>query len=51
MLPQHRIDEYLAQCALGRTAAVAEIAEHAAFLVSDAASFVTGAKVAVDGGV
>jgi NAD(P)-dependent dehydrogenase (short-subunit alcohol dehydrogenase family) len=50
-LPQHRIDEYLAQCALGRTATAAEIAEHAAFLVSDAASFVTGAKIAVDGGV
>lgn len=51
MLPQHRIDEYLGQCALGRTATAAEIAEHAVFLVSDAASFVTGAKVAVDGGV
>jgi NAD(P)-dependent dehydrogenase (short-subunit alcohol dehydrogenase family) len=50
-LPQHRVDEYVGQCALGRTATAAEIAEHAAFLVSDAASFVTGAKVAVDGGV
>jgi NAD(P)-dependent dehydrogenase (short-subunit alcohol dehydrogenase family) len=51
MLPQHRLDEYTDQCALGRTATAAEVAEHAAFLVSDAASFVTGAKVAVDGGV
>jgi 3-oxoacyl-[acyl-carrier protein] reductase len=50
-LPQHRVDEYIAQCALGRTATAVEIAEHAAFLVSDAASFVTGAKIAVDGGV
>ncbi|HEY8077196.1 MAG TPA: SDR family oxidoreductase, partial [Labilithrix sp.] len=51
MLPQHRVDDYLAQSALGRTGTAAEIAEHAAFLASDAASFVTGAKVVVDGGV
>jgi len=51
MLPQHRIDEYLEQCALGRIASPDEIADHAAFLASGAASFVTGAKIAVDGGV
>lgn len=51
MLPQHRIDEYLEQCALGRIAQPAEVAAFAAFLASDAASFVTGAKIAVDGGV
>lgn len=51
MLPQHRIDEYRSQCALGRTGTVAEVAELAAFMVSDEARFVTGAKVAIDGGV
>jgi len=51
MLPQHRADEYRGQCALGRTGTVAEVAELAAFMVSDEAKFVTGSKIAVDGGV
>jgi 3-oxoacyl-[acyl-carrier protein] reductase len=51
MLPQHRINEYLEQAALSRIASVADIAAHAVFLASDEASFVTGAKIAVDGGV
>jgi 3-oxoacyl-[acyl-carrier protein] reductase len=51
MLPQHRVDEYRSQCALGRTGTVAEVAELAAFMLSDEARFVTGAKVAIDGGV
>jgi 3-oxoacyl-[acyl-carrier protein] reductase len=51
MLPQHRVDEYRSQCALGRTGTVAEVAELAAFMVSDEARFVTGAKIAIDGGV
>jgi 3-oxoacyl-[acyl-carrier protein] reductase len=51
MLPQHRVDDYRSQCALGRTGTVAEVAELAAFMVSDGARFVTGAKIAIDGGV
>ena len=51
MLPQHRLDEYLSQCALGRTATAAEVARAAVFLVSDANSFMSGAKVVLDGGL
>lgn len=51
MLPQHRVDEYLSQCPMGRLGGLAEVAEVALFLSSDAASFVTGAKVVVDGGL
>ena len=51
MLPQHRLDEYIAQCALGRTATAAEVAKAAAFLVSDGNSFMSGAKVVLDGGL
>ncbi len=50
-LPQHRLDEYKAECALGRLARVDEIAEVAVFLASDAASFVSGSKVVADGGL
>ncbi|MFO0759384.1 MAG: SDR family oxidoreductase [Byssovorax sp.] len=50
-LPQHRMREYLDQCALGRAGTAAEIAEAAAFLVSDEASFMTGSKLTIDGGL
>jgi 3-oxoacyl-[acyl-carrier protein] reductase len=50
-LPQHRIDEYVSQCALGRVGSAEEVAKLAAFLVSDANRFMTGAKLAADGGV
>ncbi len=51
MLPQHRVDEYLDQSALGRLARADEIARAAAFLVCDENSFMTGAKIAFDGGL
>ncbi|HVV85425.1 MAG TPA: SDR family oxidoreductase [Kofleriaceae bacterium] len=50
-LPRHRVDEYLSQCPAGRLGHADEIAAFAVFLASDAATFVTGAKIAVDGGV
>lgn len=50
-LPKGRIEEYLSQCALGRVATLEEVAALAVFLVSPASSFVTAAKLAVDGGV
>lgn len=50
-LPQHRLNEYLSQCALGRLGSVEEIARMAVFLVSDENTFMTGAKVVADGGL
>lgn len=50
-LPQHRTREYVDQCALGRVGEVSEIAEAAAFLVSDENSFMTAAKLFIDGGL
>jgi len=51
ILPRHRIDEYLSQCPAGRLGTAEEIAAMALFLVSPANTFMTGAKIAVDGGV
>jgi NAD(P)-dependent dehydrogenase (short-subunit alcohol dehydrogenase family) len=51
MLPQHRVEEYRGQCALGRLATAEEMARVAVFLVSDESAFTTAAKVIVDGGV
>lgn len=50
-LPQHRQREYLQQCALGRLGKAEEIAEAAAFFVSDENTFMTGAKLVLDGGL
>lgn len=51
MLPRHRLEEYLSQCPLGRLGTTEEMAEAIAFLVSDENSFMTGAKLAFDGGL
>jgi 3-oxoacyl-[acyl-carrier protein] reductase len=50
-LPQHRVAEYLDQCPLGRLGTADEVAAAAVFLVSDANSFMAGAKVTLDGGL
>ncbi len=50
-LPDHRLADYLHHCALGRVGRFDEVAELAAFLVSDANSYMTGETVVMDGGV
>ena len=42
---------YLDQTPLGRAASLAEVASVARFLMSDEASYVNGAVIAVDGGL
>jgi NAD(P)-dependent dehydrogenase (short-subunit alcohol dehydrogenase family) len=51
MLPQHRVAEYQSQAALGRLGRADEIAAMTVFLVSDENTFMTGAKLVVDGGL
>jgi NAD(P)-dependent dehydrogenase (short-subunit alcohol dehydrogenase family) len=50
-LPEGRAEDYARHCALGRVGTAAEIAEIAAFLVSDENTFITGARVVADGGI
>ncbi len=50
-MPQHRQREYLEQCPQRRLGRAEEIAELAAFMVSDECSFVSGAKLTADGGM
>jgi len=50
-LPKHRTESYVAQAALGRLGTVDEVADLAAWLVSDENSFMTGAQVVIDGGL
>ena len=50
-LPQARRDEYLRHCAMRRMGRFDEVAEVAAFLVSDRSSYMNGATIIVDGAV
>jgi NAD(P)-dependent dehydrogenase (short-subunit alcohol dehydrogenase family) len=50
-LPQHRRQEYINQCPAGRLGDPRDIAELAAFIVSDANTFMSGAKIVADGGL
>ena len=50
-LPQKRMEEYLRNCALRRVGTFAEIAEVAAFCVSDRNSYMNGATLVLDGAV
>ena len=51
MLPRHRITEYLSQASLGRLGTAREVADIAAFLISDDNSFMAAAKIVADGGL
>ena len=48
---QHAVDTIAAGNALGRLAQPSEIGQAAAFLLSDAASYITGIELFVDGGM
>ena len=50
-LPDYRLADYLKHCSLGRLGSLEEVARSAAFLVSDANSYMSGETVVIDGGV
>lgn len=50
-LPEYRLEDYLKHCALGRVGTFAEVAEFAAFVVSDENSYMSGATIVMDGGL
>ncbi len=50
-LPEHRLKEYIKHCSLGRVGTVEEVAQFAAFLVSDQNSYMNGETILMDGGL
>ena len=50
-LPQHRQREYVERAAVGRLGRAEDVAESLAFLVSGENGFMSGAKLALDGGL
>ena len=50
-LPEHRLADYVKHCALGRVGTLEEVARFAAFLVSDANTYMSGETVVMDGGL
>jgi len=50
-LPDYRLADYLKHCSLHRVGTFAEVAEFAAFLVSDGNSYMSGETIVMDGGV
>ena len=50
-LPEHRLADYVKHCALGRVGTFAEVAQFAAFLVSDANTYMSGETLVMDGGL
>lgn len=48
-LPEYKLEDYLRHCALGRVGTFAEVAEFAAFLISDQNSYQSGSTVVMDG--
>lgn len=50
-VPETALEDYLRHCSLGRLGTTTEAAELAAFLISDANSYMNGETVILDGGV